>query len=486
MDHSLSRIVSQSRVPDEVLAVDDASRDDTFEVISRYANRFDYIRPIKNAENQGVTQIAMDALEMTTGDYFCGIGADDPVHDGFFNAAMSQLEQYPAAGLCCSDYLAQFTDGRSMEVRINIADKPRYFSPGEYAELLKTKREISLATCTTIWKVSHLRELGGVIPELCWHYDWFNALVIAFRVGFCYVPGIYQTVSFDENSYSFAGQRDWNRQRKVIWAIFNTLDLDEFDDVRDYFKIPAVISKFGPLLIAVLLENKAWHKYLSWELLQYILDVDEEFCDTQLELNENHENSDKLQQTVVMAKQLLMGMSAQYAAKAQCCKNDGDDASYEFYMTRAEILSESIGQTDPYQGLGFRHHDYWRDTDHFAVRRWLRLLTDLPKGIRVALYGTGKFGRNMYRMIQERSLDIHVKCFVDRDNSGSIDGLSILSPEILRGRMANDIDCVLLCSTYYDEVLTVLETLDIQNIALVDPGEMLNYQNEGYGQQYIP
>jgi len=61
----------------EILAVDDASTDNTIEILEKYAKQYKQIKIIRHKENQGNAIAFYNALCASCGDYFCVLDGDD-------------------------------------------------------------------------------------------------------------------------------------------------------------------------------------------------------------------------------------------------------------------------------------------------------------------------------------------------------------------------------------------------------------------------
>ena len=129
---ALDAILSQSARPGEVIVIDDASTDNSIEVIQSVVRRDPVVRLIRNGHNMGILANCATLLEMAAGDYIYSAAADDFVLTGFFEKSLSLLEQHPQAGLCVSD--AGYIDGLTKRTwcnRLAIDTKPCYLSPEE-------------------------------------------------------------------------------------------------------------------------------------------------------------------------------------------------------------------------------------------------------------------------------------------------------------------------------------------------------------------
>ena len=77
LEIALKAICTQSLPPDEVLVVDDASTDNSVEIIQNIAAQFPFVHLIRNSVNQGPSASQNKALNMVTGEYLYIASADD-------------------------------------------------------------------------------------------------------------------------------------------------------------------------------------------------------------------------------------------------------------------------------------------------------------------------------------------------------------------------------------------------------------------------
>lgn len=94
----------------EVIVGDDASSDDTVDIIKEYASRYPYIRPVCAKNNRGVQANYFDCLEASKGEYIADCAGDDSwLETDRLQRMVDALENNPVAGLV-------FTDWRMLDV----------------------------------------------------------------------------------------------------------------------------------------------------------------------------------------------------------------------------------------------------------------------------------------------------------------------------------------------------------------------------------
>jgi glycosyltransferase involved in cell wall biosynthesis len=263
-------LAKQSRTPDEIILVDDASTDDSHAVIGSIERDFPEVIVIRHDRNLGVNAAVETGLGRSTGDFFANLGADDPVSCEFFERATAVLSIHPNAGFCSGEHQIIFPPEQRRPpcpITLGLAERPRFYSPTMLGGLFRARSHLSLPTSPAIWRRTVLNEAGGFQVELEWLSDWFAALVVAFRHGYGYMPGILQTIRYSPRSYSISGMANRDEFNRLMLKLLRTLDKPEYSDVQAFFRIPAVLSRFGFRLLNVLIGHPEYHRYLSHQFL---------------------------------------------------------------------------------------------------------------------------------------------------------------------------------------------------------------------------
>ena len=189
LPQALENLEKQSYQPLEIIIVDDASTDNSVEIMEEFARKHSHVRFIKNDINRGVAENANMALEMSKGTFFCGVAADDRTKADYFEKSIGLLAEHPDAGFCSS--LSYMIDEKGNQLGIYptpvVSDKSCYLTPQEVLKTLRLSGPWFMAN-TTIWRRAALVDVGLFQPELGPFYDGFMAQVLALRHGACYIP----------------------------------------------------------------------------------------------------------------------------------------------------------------------------------------------------------------------------------------------------------------------------------------------------------
>lgn len=189
LERSLGAIVSQSRPPDEFVIVDDASTDDSLEVIERYAKRHSYIRVVRNETNRGALGAMNQMWSLSTGDWVYGAAADDEVEAGALAALMDLVERHPEAGIAFGRMDIVLGEGRVDSVGVDAWDTARFVSPDVFVHEYLQREDPRHSLCgATIYRRSALEAIGRFRPELDHWADTFAARALGLRFGACYAP----------------------------------------------------------------------------------------------------------------------------------------------------------------------------------------------------------------------------------------------------------------------------------------------------------
>src|SRR5579863_3120447 len=237
IQEALDALLSQSRLPDQVVVIDDCSTDNSVEVISKYLNnRKVRVHLLRNDKNLGVTRSQTLGLAQIDADYVYILGADDKPLPGFLSKSLDMLEKYPKAGLSCTR--PAFMDERS---KVDLClDRYRYPKESCYVEPEVCVQDLAvngfwLTGHTCIFHMDFLRQAGGFPEELEWMCDWFTSHVLAYRHGICFVPEPLACWRAMPDSYSATNARDPVRTAKCLWRLVQLIKEPQFADVREGF-----------------------------------------------------------------------------------------------------------------------------------------------------------------------------------------------------------------------------------------------------------
>ena len=88
---ALEAILNQSYRPSEVIVVDDASIDNSVEIIQQFVKRDPIVHLIKNEKNMGIFYNLNKFFSIASGEYVYLAGSDDRILPGFFEKSMKLL-----------------------------------------------------------------------------------------------------------------------------------------------------------------------------------------------------------------------------------------------------------------------------------------------------------------------------------------------------------------------------------------------------------
>ncbi|MGE3311012.1 MAG: glycosyltransferase family A protein, partial [Limisphaerales bacterium] len=197
----LDALLHQSVPPHEVIVIDDASQDDSLEVLASYARRHPLLRVVRNEQNRGVCFTLNRGLELAKGDYVCFPAADDEVLPGVFEHLLPLLAEHPNAGAACgmTEWRCQST-GLTWVHGVTMPDRPCFLDPDALVRLAQSGR-LALSGQHMLYKKTALLDAGGWIPELRWFTDAFGGWIVTFRHGVCHTPNVLSVFNLFPTSF---------------------------------------------------------------------------------------------------------------------------------------------------------------------------------------------------------------------------------------------------------------------------------------------
>lgn len=187
---TLDSIAAQTRLPQQVIVIDDASSDDTAAVTRAWIAQHDLpVTLLINPENKGVAETRNVGMRRATTRFAAFLDSDDVWLPHALDALITPLEHDAEALVCCADArVVGCSDGPATLFvnRLNLAadiipapcDLPGLFELVSPAELLLLTSIIP--TCSAVFRLDAARS-GGFMPDFRTGEDWLFWLRLAKR-----------------------------------------------------------------------------------------------------------------------------------------------------------------------------------------------------------------------------------------------------------------------------------------------------------------
>jgi len=251
----------------EIVVVDDASTDNSHDVVVAYTARDSRIRLLPLSEHSGVNGAVLAALPTLRGEFIHVAGADDFVEPNFLERCLEEMKKHPGVGLSFSDPTEfREREGRKILFPLYLSKQSIYFSPTTLAALMKVNY-FHISPNTGIFRLDAFREAGGYQVQLHWLSDWFVTLVIGLRYGACYLPEQLTYVTMRDDSYSARNTRRINAQRPLLDEVLNLLARPEYADVANTMRDAALMPAYHFHLLLWLMQNPKGVRFLTPRLV---------------------------------------------------------------------------------------------------------------------------------------------------------------------------------------------------------------------------
>jgi len=186
---SVNSILQQTKLPRRILIVDDASTDNSQEVLVRLAADNTLIDLVINTTRLGVNGNINRGLSLTNTRYVTFLAADDIVDSSLYETAVSCLEHHADAGACGS---ASHWIDESGELLPQPREIPIRHDPGfvSRAAALKWMEHYGpfLVGGGAVFRRTRLEAIGGFAESLGPYADSYALQRLAAESGVCYIP----------------------------------------------------------------------------------------------------------------------------------------------------------------------------------------------------------------------------------------------------------------------------------------------------------
>jgi glycosyltransferase involved in cell wall biosynthesis len=263
LPRSIGALLDQPVLPCEIIVVDDASKDNSLEVLDGLARKHPLIRVLPNEKNLGCNASMNRAMAQAKADFVLFTAADDEVRPGVFEQHTRMLKAHPNAAIssgisewrCMATGMKWYNGG-------GMPDRPCFLTPAEMSALCK-RGKLAINNQSAVYSKAALTAAGGWIPEFHWFADVFADAVVGFRHGMCHVPEVLSNFYLNPGSYFNASTSAYAARRAVMHQMLEALEGPRFADVAPIVRQSGFMGSFGWPMARVVLGHRSHWPFLT-------------------------------------------------------------------------------------------------------------------------------------------------------------------------------------------------------------------------------
>lgn len=203
--YAVNSVWQQTYSDFELIICDDASVDDTPEVVKQW--RDDRLKYIRQPVNIGRSRNMRTGFTAAKGEYFLKFDDDDGITPDFLAKTVARLDNHPEVDFVCTNHWIIASDSQRMKdaTQLNIAkwgkDK---LSEGIIPDLIEQTFDYqSLQMGSTLFRLTSLQEVDYLRPQAdgCEDFDLLVRLAIAGKTGY-FLPELLMEYRFHQQQTS--------------------------------------------------------------------------------------------------------------------------------------------------------------------------------------------------------------------------------------------------------------------------------------------
>jgi hypothetical protein len=214
----------------EVIVIDDASTDDTQEILEPYsAPNF---RKVHNTKNLGHIGTITRGLEMARGSYIARIDPDDRYHANFFNDVIPALEANPSVGLVYGAVQMIDSEGHDSGLVFDDVHDRQPFTGNQFIRLLGHN---FICAAGSIARAEAWRQALPIPQHLAFN-DWYFTLMISRHWDQAYVPEVLADYRVHPGNHHSKIVLDGSEKSSILWLLDTVYATPETDPELDRAK----------------------------------------------------------------------------------------------------------------------------------------------------------------------------------------------------------------------------------------------------------
>jgi glycosyltransferase involved in cell wall biosynthesis len=210
-------LASQEPPPAEIIVVDDASTDNSLEVLEQLGREVATLRVVRHESNAGVIAALNRGLDEARHSLVYFGAADDMTEPGLIERLAGALARHPDAAFASGEARLVDMNDRGLGIRppVRPSQTERFFSAAQVVELLK-RCDNWILTGAALFRRAPVLEAGGFAAAARSFTDGLLARHLALKAGFVYVPAVLLTWRVNPQGYSRSATSEVETARHTI------------------------------------------------------------------------------------------------------------------------------------------------------------------------------------------------------------------------------------------------------------------------------
>ena len=257
LERCLASVLEGAEPHENIWVIDDASDDNSLEVVEQLQSRYPQIQLLKKDQPQGLLRNINDLLPEIPLGHVLFLAADDYLLPGALARMRRILSEYPQVGAVVWDLVIESKVRRRPSHNYRPRRGGGYFSPAKVPGRFGYLPFVGQA----LFHVSALKKMGGLPEALRWHADHHLAWVLGLRQGIFYEPkclGVFQEMEKAYSSGMFGEE-----QSQVLRATIEEWEKPEYSDIRKNLIRGGALAVFGRNSLASLPQIPGGRAYLT-------------------------------------------------------------------------------------------------------------------------------------------------------------------------------------------------------------------------------
>ncbi|WP_018983093.1 glycosyltransferase family 2 protein [Salinimonas chungwhensis] len=175
---AIESALAQTVLPHEIIIVNDASTDDTADVLDRFARKSELVSVHHLAVNSGPAAARNIGLDVATGDYLAILDADDAIESSFIDSIVNAIELYPAHVYATNFYWYDIARGEPLAKGLAQSEKVKEVNKYDFVKGARPySEEADYGLLQPVFSTSFLRQNQLRYPTDIRHGEDFSLLV---------------------------------------------------------------------------------------------------------------------------------------------------------------------------------------------------------------------------------------------------------------------------------------------------------------------